>query len=145
LSNDAVKIKGLLAQGARTDIKDTSYSSTAAFFAAYSASYDAMRTLLDATNSLLDVVSCAYLERAKTILQKTPDALTQRTEQGNTVLHVVGMWLHDEPDDDVYQSVVEFLLSAGANSSAKNKKGQTPIEFNLANGSEYCNPSHSVI
>jgi len=95
-----------------------------------------MRTLLDATNSLLDVVSCAYLERAKTILQKTPDALTQRTEQGNTVLHVVGMWLHDEPDDDVYQSVVEFLLSAGANSSAKNKKGQTPIEFNLANGSE---------
>jgi len=29
-----------------------------------------------------------------------------------------------------------LLLLAGANINAKNKQGQTPIEFNLANGSE---------
>ncbi len=136
LSNDTEMIEALLRLNARTDIRDHSYHSIAAGFAAYSAAYEAMRLLLDKSDSLLDAVSCAYLERAQAIVKLNPDAIHHRTEQGNTVLHVIGMWLHDEPEYDSYTALVEWLISAGADINAKNSMNQTPIEFSLANGSE---------
>jgi len=136
MSNNTARIQDLLHQGARIDIRDSSYNSTAAGFAAHCASYDAMRLLLDASPSLLDVVCCAYLERAQTLVEKTPSALHQRTERGSTPLHVIGSWLHDDPDYDTYNTLVEWLLSVGADINARNNQGQTPIEFNLSNGSD---------
>ena len=59
----------LMSLGARTDIRDCSHNSTAAGFAAYSALYDAMRLLPDSSDSLLDVVGCACLDRAKTLYE----------------------------------------------------------------------------
>lgn len=136
LRDDIAQIRELIEWGARTDILDNSHSSTAAGFAAYSGHYDAMRLLLDTSDSLLDVICCAYLERARVIVDLNPASIQHKTEHGNTVLHVVGYWLHDEPDYERYKAIVEWLLAAGADANAKNKHGQTPVEFSIANGYE---------
>lgn len=136
LSNNAEHIQELLHLGARTDIPDSTYNSNAAGFAAHTASYDAMRLLLDASDSLLNIVSCAYLKRAKAVVNANPASILDRTEQGNTALHVIGCWLHDEPEYDTYKLLVEWLVLAGADINAKNKQDQTPVQFNFANGSE---------
>lgn len=134
LSNDTASIQALISLGARTDILDNSHDSIAAGFAAYSGSYEAMRLLLDTSNSLLDVCCCAYLERAQTLVEQSPAALHDRTDRGNTVLHVIGAWLHDEPEYETYKSLVDLLIKAGADINAKNKQDQIPIQFCLANG-----------
>lgn len=136
LKNDTESIRDLLVLGARTDIKDSAHNSSAAGFAAYSGSYEAMRLLLDQSNSLLDVACCAYLSRAKTLLKSNPDSVHQRTERGNTVLHLIGCWLNEEPDYDTYKSMVECFVLAGADIYAKNKQDQTPAQFNQAHGYE---------
>jgi len=136
LGNESDQIKYLLNQGAHVDIPDTSHQSTAAGFAAYSGSYEAMRLLLDKTDDLLAIVSCAYLERARELLSTQPDLVHQRNEAGNTVLHVIGSWLHDEPEHDICTALIEVLVSAGADLRATNNNQQTPIEFKEAIGDE---------
>ncbi|MFK7889926.1 MAG: ankyrin repeat domain-containing protein [Granulosicoccus sp.] len=136
LINDSENIRVLLDLGARADLRDGSYHSLPSGFAAYSGSYEAMRLLLDASDSLLDAVSCAYLDRAKVLVEINPASLHDRTEQGNTLLHVIGYWLHDEPEYEVYKSLVEWLISVGADINAKNKQEQSPLQFHIANGSD---------
>jgi ankyrin repeat protein len=136
LKNDVAAIENLLSHGASTDILDRSHNSSPAGFAAYSGCYEAMRLLLDQSDSLLDVVCCGYLERAQAIVALAPESIHHTTERGNTVLHVIGIWLHDEPDYAKYKSFVKWLLSAGADINAKNGQGQTPVEFNQALGAE---------
>jgi len=134
LSNEPEQIKYLLNQGADVDIPDTSHQSTAAGFAAYSGSYEVMRLLLDKTDDLLAIVSCAYLERARELLSSQPDLINKRNETGNTVLHVIGSWLHDEPEHDICTALIELLISAGADPRATNNNQQTPNEFREAIG-----------
>ncbi|MFK7857506.1 MAG: ankyrin repeat domain-containing protein [Granulosicoccus sp.] len=134
LKNDCVSIKQLLSLGARADIRDSSHNAIAAVFAAYSVSFEAMRLLLDASDSLLDAASGAYLEKVQSLVDNDSALLKSRTEQGNTVLHVIGYWLQQEPEYEVYQSLVQWLVSAGADVHAKNRRGQTPYQFHLANG-----------
>ncbi len=136
LSNNAKAIQVLLSLGASTNIRDTSHQSLAVGFASYNACYDAMRSLLDTSNAIVDVVCCAYESRARTLIEKTPALVHKKTEQGNTLLHIIGYFLHDEPQYDVYKSMVDFLVSAGADIHARNKQGQTPEEFNRVNGYE---------
>ena len=76
------------------------------------------------------------MERAKLLVEKEPASLHHRTELGNTVLHVIGYWLHDEPEYETYKSLVEWLIFAGADINGKNNRDQTPIQFHLANGYE---------
>ena len=134
MKNDTTPIKELLKLGARIDIEDCSYNSIPAGFAAYCGSYRAMRLLLNASDSLLHAVCCNYLEKAKALAEKNPDLIHETTKQGNTVLHLVGYWLHDEPDYDTYKALTDYMISAGANINLKNNDGQTPIEFHIANG-----------
>lgn len=136
LGNKPEQIKYLLSRGAKSDIPDTSYQSTAAGFAAYSGSYEAMRLLLDECDDLLAVVSCAYLKRAEELLSSQPDLVNQRSAKGNTVLHTIGVWLHDEPDRDTCVTLIKALISAGADLNATNNNQQTPIEFKEAIGDE---------
>jgi len=69
-------------------------------------------------------------------VESNPDSIHDRTERGNTALHVIGVWLHDEPDYDRYKLIIEWLLSAGADIKAKNRQGQTPVEFCVSSGAE---------
>ena len=136
MKNDTAQVQELLSLGARIDIQDRSYGSIAAGFASYCGSYEAMRLLLDASDSLLHAVSCSYLARAKDIIDRKEEAIHEKSELGNTVLHVIGYWLHDEPDYDTYESMVGFLIASGADINLKNNEGQTPIEFHVSNGYE---------
>ncbi len=134
LKNDAVRVRALLGMGARLDILDSTYNSSAAGFAAHSGCYEALFSLLDASDSLPDVVCCAYLDRARVIVENSPNSVHDRTEAGNSVLHVIGAWLHDEPEYETYKSIIEMLLQAGADIYALNKQGQTPAQYATANG-----------
>ena len=95
-----------------------------------------MRLLLDASDSLLDAVCCSYLDRVKAVIKNNPKSIQEKTALGNSVLHVVGYCLHDEPEYDTYKSILDHLIFAGADISVTNNEGQTPIEFHLANGYE---------
>lgn len=136
LKNDVQNIKGLLASGANAQIEDKTYHSTPAGFAAHSGSYGAMRLLLDQSDNLLSCVSCVYVDRIRELLNMNNNAIHDTTPKGNTGLHVIGLWLHDEPAYETYESVIELLLRAGADLSAKNHQDQTPAQFHRANGSE---------
>ena len=65
-----------------------------------------------------------------------PASLQHSTQNGNTVLHVIGSWLHDEPNYSTYKSMVDWLVYAGADINVKNRQNQTPLKFHLANGSD---------
>jgi len=95
-----------------------------------------MKLLLDQSDSLLDVACCAYFDRAKSLVESNPDSVHERTERGNTVLHLIGCWLNEEPDHNTYKSMIELFVLAGADVNAKNKQDQTPVEFSLAHGFE---------
>ncbi len=136
MKNDTAQVQMLLTLGARLNIKDRSHNSTPIGFASYCGSYDSMRLMLNASDSLLDAVCCSYFERVKAIVTQNPEAIFEKTELGNSVLHIVGYWLHDEPEYDTYKTLVDCLISAGADIAAKNSVGQTPTEFHLANGYE---------
>lgn len=136
LNNDVCEVKYLLSKGARFDIPDKSHQSTAVGFAAYIAANDVMHLLLDQSHNFLDVAACAYLKRAITQLDENPARVFESTPAGNSALHIMGMWLHEEPDYTSCKSFVQLILSAGLDVNVKNKQEQSPVQFHLANGSD---------
>jgi ankyrin repeat protein len=136
LSNDTEQIGYLLNKGADFTIRDKSHSITAAGFAAYSGSNDALHLLLDRSDNFFEVVCCAYLARARILLTRNPELAVQRSPQGHTALHIIGVWLPEEVEHDTCEAFIELLLASGADIQAQNDEGRTPVEFNRANGAE---------
>ncbi|MFT6201681.1 MAG: ankyrin repeat protein [Candidatus Endobugula sp.] len=136
LNNDVEQVEYLLSKGARIDVQEDSHSNTPVGFSAYAGASDAMYLLLDRSDNFLDAVCCAYLKRAKFLLNQSPELINEKTSQGNSALHIIGGWLNDEPDYEICKAFVELLLAAGADSNAKNNAGQTPVEFSQACGAE---------
>jgi len=136
LNGNAEEVAYLLEKGARVDIRDSSHDSTAAGFAAYSGNSTVLKLLLDHSSSFIECVCCAYLERTMVLLEEMPERINERTPLGNTALHVVGQWLHEEPDIDSCVTFIENLLAAGADIHALNSEQQTPVEFYRSRGIE---------
>ena len=135
-NNDCEQVEYLLNQGVRTDIRDNSHHDTAVGFAAYAGAHESVHLLLDRSTNFLDVVCYGYFERAEVLLSQNPELAKYRSPEGNTPLHLIGIWLTEEPDYKSVTTFVDLLLSLGANLRAKNDKGQTPVEFCLASGAE---------
>lgn len=70
------------------------------------------------------------------LLQEKPERILDRSPLGNTALHVVGVWLHEEPDFEICGTFVDRLIAAGADIHALNSDQQTPVEFYQSNGVE---------
>jgi len=136
LNNDVTEAAFLIEKHARIDIRDNSHNSTAVGFAAYSGSNAVLKMLLDISTSFLDCVCCAYLQRVMQLLTENPNSIHDRTALGNTALHVVGIWLHEEPDFDLCSSFIDKLIAAGADIHALNKEQQSPVEFYRSRGAE---------
>lgn len=137
LNNDTEQVSYLLEQGADMSLRDHSHKNTPVGFAAYTGANDVMHLLLDRSDDFLEVVCCAYLKRARILLDRNPEVALQRTPQGHTALHVIGAWLQQEPDYDTCKALIELLITTGkADINAKNKEEQTPVQFSLACGAE---------
>jgi len=136
LKNDVDEVAYLIGKGARIDIRDSSHNSTAVGFAAYSGSDEVLKMLLDHSNSFLDCVSCAYLERAMFLLEEKPERILDRSPLGNTALHVVGLWLHEEPEYEICNTFVDRLVAAGADIHALNSEQQSPVQFYQSKGAD---------
>ncbi|MFK7856833.1 MAG: ankyrin repeat domain-containing protein [Granulosicoccus sp.] len=136
LNNDVNEVKYLLSRGARFDIPDKSHQSTAVGFAAYGGANEVMHLLLDQSHNFLDVALCAYLKRATTLLDENPERAFECTSAGNSALHILGMWLHEEPEYTACMNFVQLLLSAGLDINVQNHQTQNPVQFHLANGSD---------
>lgn len=137
LNSDAEQIRYLLEQGADLSLRDHSHKNTPVGFAAYTGANDVMYLLLDRSENFMEIVCCAYLERARVLLNQNPKLACQRSPQGYTALHIIGVWLQHEPGYDTCKAFIELLITAGAKIDEKNNEGQTPVEFNLARGSEF--------
>lgn len=137
ISNDTEQVEYLLEKGADATIRDESHHNTPVGFAAYVGANDVMHLLLDRSDNFFEVVCCAYLKRAQALLNQSPELACQRSPQGHTPLHIIGVWLPKEVEQDPCKAFIELLLAAGADIHAKNDAGLTPIDFNRANGSEF--------
>ena len=135
-NNDIEQVEYLLNNGARTDIRDQSHHATAVGFAACLCAHEAARLLLDRSTNFLDLVCYGYFERAEMLLSQNPALAKYGSPAGNTPLHLIGIWLTEEPDYESVTAFVELLLALGADLRAKNDTGQTPAEFYLASGAE---------
>lgn len=136
INNDTEQVSYLLEQGIDLSVRDHSHKNTAVGFAAYSGANEVMCLLLDRSDNFMEVVCCAYLKRAQVLLNKNPELACQRSPQGYTALHIIGVWLQHEPDYDICKTFIELLITMGADIKAGNEKGQTPVEFSLACGAE---------
>lgn len=122
--------------GADITLRDHSHKNTPVGFAAYSGSNEVMCLLLDQSNDFLEVICCAYLERATILLEQNPEQALLRTPQGHTALHLIGVWLQELPDYNICKTLIELLLATGVSIGEKNDQGQTPVEFFLERGAE---------
>ncbi|OED44228.1 hypothetical protein AB833_01940 [Chromatiales bacterium (ex Bugula neritina AB1)] len=136
LKNDAEQVSYLLKQGADLSLRDHIHEYSPVGFAAYTGANDVLYLLLDRSENFMEVVCCAYLERAKVLLDRNPELALLRTPQGHTTLHVIGSWLQQEPDSDTSKALIELLIANGADINAKNEEAQTPVEFSVALGAD---------
>ena len=136
MDNNTEQVRYLLENGADVTIRDTSYQSTPAGFAAYTGANDALHLLLDHSNNFFEVVCCAYLNRARVLLSENPKLARQRSPQGYSALHIIGVWLAEEVEYANCKAFIELLLAAGADINALDEQGQTPVDFNRNNGAE---------
>ena len=131
--NNVKEVEYLLQQGAKTDIKESSYQNTPLGFAAYNNAKETMRLLLDHSGSFLDAVCCGYFDRAQTLLNHDPTLIQQQSPNGNFALHLIGVWLIEEIDYNTCENFVRMLITAGADINARNNNNQTAKEFYVAN------------
>lgn len=68
---------------------------------------------------------CGHLHKLKTLIEAGARAsLSVRDEEGDTPLHQTAIsWLYDDT-----QAAVQYLLSVGADPTARNRKNKTPFE-----------------
>lgn len=135
-SNNTKQVEYLLEKGADFTIREESHHNTPVGFAAYAGANEVLHLLLDRSDNFFEVVCCAYLKRAKLLLNQNQELARQRSPQGYTALHIIGVWLPGEVDPDTCETFIELLLAAGADIHAKDDEGLTPVEFNRTNGAE---------
>lgn len=111
----------LIQHGSRLDWRDPHYGGSPVGWASAGGNIELRNEILDRTQDVFDLARYGRLEQLQALLTKSPELVAQKTRHGQTPLHVVG-GITPQPE-----AVIDLLLSFGADLSALNNEGQTPL------------------
>jgi ankyrin repeat protein len=127
--NKPEAVATLLTHGADPDAKEKNWRATPLGLALHHHFWQVVDVLLPVTDNLLDLCRVADWQRAEKLLARDPAQVLERTPNGNTALHVVSQARQDEPDFDASTAMIELLLKYGADPTAINNEGKTPVQW----------------
>jgi len=127
--NNVDAIKALIELGANSQVEDKNYQATPLGFAVYNNAKKVIHYLVDQSNNIVEVVAYARGSRAKKLLAEDPDRLHQRSQLGMTLLHVIGVNLQGNADDDDCEHMLDLLLESGLGIHAPSDDGKTALAF----------------
>lgn len=87
---DDKAISTLLELGANPDIKDDTHQSTPLGFAIYAKSRKVVQLLTQHSENIIEVVACENVERAKILLARQPHLIYERSNNGQSLIHIIG-------------------------------------------------------
>jgi ankyrin repeat protein len=113
----------LIERGAEVDPRETIHNGTPIGWAAHGDKTEMVKFLSRYSRDIWTLCFNGYVDRVSEILMEDPSRARLIDEEGVTPL----WWL---PDDDAKaMQIVELLLAAGADPSAKSKHGRTPADW----------------
>lgn len=113
----------LVERGAAIDPRESSYNATPIGWAAHGDKTETLTFLSRHSRDIWTLCFNGYVDRVRETLTADPRLAQAVTKDGHTPL----WWLPD--DDEKAMHIVELLLAAGANPSARNKDGSTAAEW----------------
>jgi ankyrin repeat protein len=122
---DAVKL--LVEFGADVHARDPNYNATPLASANYKGQQEVVEYLVQFA-PICDAVRFGGLDRVRTLLRENPECVNARDGEGRTPLHY--------PNWDTRHGavIIELLIAHGADTTAKDNAGRTPIDQMLQNG-----------
>ena len=128
------EVTWLLEQGADPLIRDRNYNGTAVGWAHFNQQPQVRDYLLNHLQDTCLLAATGRLQQLEQVLSDKPELASLPGNQGNTPLHLVCNWLGDEADEELRECIMRLLIANGADINALNENGQTPLDFNLAEG-----------
>ena len=117
---DVVKL--LVEAGAPLDPRDEQFGGTPVGWAAHGGHRDVLDYLLELAENVFDLAAHGRADQLAALLARDPAATRARAVDASTPLHL----LRDEMPQAA--RVVDLLLQYGADPSARNEAGETPVE-----------------
>jgi ankyrin repeat protein len=123
-ANNALRAAGYLVErGADIDPRESTYNGTPIGWAAHGDHAEMVKFLSAYSRDIWTLSFHGFVERVRDVLAEDPSRARVTTKDGCTPL----WWL---PDDEVKATqIAQLLLAAGADPSAKNKDGNTAIDW----------------
>lgn len=132
-ANGAIRAAAFLIEcGAQIDPRDSSYNGTPLGWAAHGDKIAMVRFLSPYSRDIRALCFHGYVDRVREILAEDASRATLVDEHGITLL----WWLPD--DEGKAMQIVELLLAAGANPSAKSRDGRTAADWARRRGMRDC-------
>jgi ankyrin repeat protein len=123
-AHDALRAATLLvARGAEIDPRESAYNATPLGWASHGDRRRVMDFLSERSRDIWTLSFRGYTDRVQAILEDDPALAREVNPNGSTPL----WWLPD--DEAAAMAIVELLLAAGADPSARNKSGSTAADW----------------
>lgn len=120
-------VKLLVELGANVHARDACWNSPPLGFANYKGQRAVVEYLLQFAR-IWEAVECGGLDRVRTLLRENPECVNARDDEGCTPLH------YPFRDTQHGEEIIELLIEHGADTSARDNAGRTPVDQMLHKG-----------